>query len=231
LIVGLYRSVKFLETQNRNRYPLSRLVHEFQRIYGEILIDLDQADSWSFFSALLDSEPNNLDPDFRQTLFEYTGGQPLFTVELLHSLQERGELFLDENKCWQAKPVVDWDFLPARIRGVIAEQVARLPYKYLSLLKAASILGRSSSVRALACILKADEQEVLELLTAAQIRQFNIILPLRREEIGERNCPAEECYQFRNRLYQKYLYQSLNEGERVQLHKAVSRAQKPLLTS
>ena len=231
LIVGIYRPVKFLATQNGNRHPLSKLVHEFQRIYGEILIDLDQADVWAFVSALLDREPNHFDPDFRQTLFEYTGGHPLFTVELLCSLQERGELFLDEKEYWQAKPNVDWDYLPARIRGVIAEQIAQLPYEYLNLLKAASVLGWNFSVKELACMLKAEEQEVVELLGAAQARQFNVILPSRRKEMGETNCTSGQCYQFRNRLYQKYLYQSLDEVEKMQLHKAASRAQRTLFTS
>jgi hypothetical protein len=42
--------------------------------------------------ALLDTEPNRLEPAFRQTLYRHTEGHPLFTVEFLRGLQERGDL-------------------------------------------------------------------------------------------------------------------------------------------
>ena len=46
-------------------------------------------------TALLRIEPNKLDEAFRSSLFEQTGGHPLFTIELLRELEGRGDLVRD----------------------------------------------------------------------------------------------------------------------------------------
>lgn len=71
--------------------------------------------------ALVDSEPNHLDRGFREELFARTGGQLLFTVELLRNLEERGNLIKDAQGNWVQGAKVDWEALPARIEGVIYE--------------------------------------------------------------------------------------------------------------
>ena len=53
-----------------------------------------------FVDALLDTEPNRLSPAFRQRLLQRTEGHPLFTVELLRSMEERGDLERDAGGCW-----------------------------------------------------------------------------------------------------------------------------------
>lgn len=80
-----------------------------------------------FVDALLDSEPNRLgDHQFRQAFFQHTGGHPLFVVELLRTLQERGSLVIDDAGRWVAKPSLDWQALPARVEGVIEQRIGRL---------------------------------------------------------------------------------------------------------
>ena len=38
------------------------------------------------------TEPNHLSTSFRQALYQHTEGHPLFVVELLRDMQERGDL-------------------------------------------------------------------------------------------------------------------------------------------
>jgi hypothetical protein len=42
------------------RHPLESVVHEFQQQFGDLLVDLGQADGRRFVDALLDAEPNGL---------------------------------------------------------------------------------------------------------------------------------------------------------------------------
>ena len=91
LILGAYRSEEVALGRDGARHPLEPVVNEFRREYGDILLNLDQAASREFVDALLDSEPNRLDDPFRDMLYRQTQGHPLFTIELLRGLQERGE--------------------------------------------------------------------------------------------------------------------------------------------
>ena len=72
-------------------------------------------------------EPNRLGMEFRRALFQHTGGHPLFVVELVRGLQERGDLtgmilghWIEQGR-WTGK------FLPPRVEAVIAESIGRLP--------------------------------------------------------------------------------------------------------
>ena len=57
----------------------------------------------------------------RAELFQRTQGHPLFTVELLHDMQERGVLMQNEAGAWVESPELDWEALPARVEGAIGE--------------------------------------------------------------------------------------------------------------
>jgi predicted ATPase len=184
-------------------------------VYGDILVELNQANGRAFVEAFLDGNPNQLGFSFRQTLFEYTDGNPLFTVELLHGLLERRELYLNENKAWVAKEQLNWDLLPARVRGVIEERIVQLPGDYLALLKAASVLQAGFTAEKLAQMLKINRQEVNRLLSGETNKRFGLIVGERRDQPGDPDSKPFVCYRFRYRLYQTYLSQCLDDLERV----------------
>ena len=71
----------------------------------------------------LDSEPNRLGFAFRGMLYRQTHGHPLFTVELLRGMQERGDLVRDAEDRWVEGPALDWETLPARVEAAIAERI------------------------------------------------------------------------------------------------------------
>lgn len=108
LVIGAYRPGDLARGGEGDRHPLESVVHEFQRDWGDIQVDLDQAEGRPFVDAFLDTEPNRLGESFRETLYRRTGGQPLFTVELLGGLQERGDLVRDEAGRWVEGPTLDW---------------------------------------------------------------------------------------------------------------------------
>ncbi|NIN65178.1 MAG: hypothetical protein GTO63_10855, partial [Anaerolineae bacterium] len=52
----------------RERHPLEPVVNEFKRYFGDIEVDLEQAEDRQFVDAFLDTEPNRLGDAFRRTL-------------------------------------------------------------------------------------------------------------------------------------------------------------------
>jgi predicted ATPase len=73
------------------RHPLDKAPTEFKRYYGDVCVDLDQAEkeeARQFVDDLLNLEPNHLGEEFRQALVQHTGGHPLFVVELLRDMRE-----------------------------------------------------------------------------------------------------------------------------------------------
>ena len=119
LLLGTYRPDDVALGRDGERHPLELILNELKRYHGDIVLDLSHADSnerRAFTNELIDSEPNHLDAAFREQLFTHTDGHPLFTVELLRNLQERGNLVKDKDGCWIQGSTLDWDTLPAACR-------------------------------------------------------------------------------------------------------------------
>jgi len=199
---------------------LEPLVNEFQRQFGAILIDLSQAEGRQFVNGFLDTAPNQLGPGFREALYQHTKGQALFTVEMLRGLQERGDLVKDEQGRWVEGPALNWEILPARVEGVIGERLGRLPTSLQETLKIASIEGEVFRAEVVARVQAADEQTMVRQLSGELDQRHRLV----NSEGSQRLGPGGQrlsFYRFRHYLFQRYLYHSLAEAERVYLHEAV----------
>ncbi|HZD56939.1 MAG TPA: AAA family ATPase, partial [Anaerolineales bacterium] len=217
LIAGAYRSEDLVRLDRQARHPLDPVINELRSLYGEIHVDLDQADGRRFVDALLDSEANHLDRGFRETLYRQTRGHPLFTLELLRGLQERGDLLQDEGDYWIAGPGLDWEQLPPRAEAVIAERFQRLPGEWRKLLAAASVQGETFIAEVLAGTVGMDESEAIECLSGPLSKKYRVVDARGRESAGDRPL---SIYRFRHGLYQKFLYQSLDAVEQGRLREA-----------
>jgi predicted ATPase len=221
LIVGGYRPEEVALGRGEERHPLEPVVHEFQRTFGAITIDLAQAGGRLFVEEYLDTEPNRLGAGFRETLYRQTGGHPLFTVELLHGMQERGDLIQDNEGQWMEGPALDWETLPARVEAVIAERIDRLDASSQAALRVASVEGETFTVEVLARVQPADERETIERLSGELDRRHRLVRAQEVQRLGARRLFR---YRFRHILFQNYLYHSLDPVERAHLHEAVGKA-------
>jgi DNA-binding SARP family transcriptional activator len=221
LIVGAYRPGDVAVDREEERHFLEPIINEFQRDWGDIQVDLDQAEHRQFMEALLDREPNRLDATFREMLYQHTEGQALFTVELLRALQERGELVQDEDGRWVEGPSLDWGRLPARVEAVIAERIRRLPQEWQTTLTVASVEGETFTAEVVAGVQGLDEGEILRRLSGPLSQQHRLVRAhaLRRVD-GQRL----SRYRFRHYLFRKYLYDRLDAVQRAHLHAAVGDA-------
>jgi predicted ATPase/DNA-binding SARP family transcriptional activator/predicted negative regulator of RcsB-dependent stress response len=226
LIIGAYRPGDVAPGRSSTslgweRHPLEPVVNELQRDLGDIQMDLEHADGRQFIEALIDREPNRLGAAFRQTLYDHTGGNPLFAVEFLHGLQERGDLVQNENGQWIEGSKTDWEQMPARVEAVIAERIARLPFEWQGTLAAASVEGETFIAEIVARALELDEKEMIRRLSGPLTKQYRLVVAQSLRRSGAQRLSR---YRFRHHLFQKYLYNHIDEVERACLHETIGNA-------
>jgi predicted ATPase len=197
------------------------VINEFQRLFGDITVDLDQSERRAFVDALLDSEPNWLGPSFRQMLFRQTRGHPLFTIELLRGMQERGDLIQDTERGWIEGPALDWETLPARVEAAISERISRLAYELRNTLRVASVEGVDFTAEVVAQVVGTSEREMVRSLSTFLDRQHRLVRAQVIERVGTRRVSR---YRFRHNVFQRYLYENLDPAERAYLHDDVGHA-------
>jgi tetratricopeptide (TPR) repeat protein len=222
LLIGTYRPEDVTLGRGGDQHPLEGVMSEFKRYYGNIWVDLGQveeAEGRRFVDAFLDTEPNLLDNNFRQALFQHTEGHPLFTIELLRDMQERSELVQDEQSRWIEDPTLDWSALPARVEGVIEKRIERLEERLRETLAVASVEGEDFTAQVVARVREIRERELLHDLSRELEKRHRLIEEREELTVGRRSLSR---YQFAHTLFQQYLYNELGIGERRLLHEEVA---------
>ena len=221
LLLGAYRSEEVALGRDGERHPLQKVLSELKRTYGDIWIDLSavgEREGRAFVDALLDSEPNRLGEGFRQALFRQTDGHPLFTVELLRGMQERGSLVRDADQRWAEGSTLDWSTLPMRVEGVIEERIGCLERALREILSVASVEGEHFTAEVVARVRGLDEGQVLRDLARLERRHR---LVQEREGVRVDGQPLSR-YKFSHILFQRYLYGVLSTAERRLLHDEIA---------
>jgi len=221
LLIGSYRPDEVALGRGGERHPLEGVVNELKRDFGEFEVELSKAEGRSFINAFLDTKPNRLGIKFRDTLFHQTSGHPLFTIEMLRGMQDQGMLIEDkEGRCVEGREL-DWDALPAKIDAVIWERISRLKEKLRDVLTVASVEGEEFTSDVVAMVKKEEVREIIHLLSSELDKRHHLVSAkgIRRMD-GQRL----SIYTFQHILFQRYLYNSLDEVERSHLHEEVGTA-------
>ena len=220
LILGAYRQSEISLGRGGQRHPIESVVHEFHKDFG-VGMELGQAGDRDFVEAILDSEPNLLGPAFRDILYEQTKGHPLFTLELLRNMKERGMIVPDRDGKWIEGPALDWNLLPARVDAVIEERINRLPDNLRDILILASVEGQEFTGEVVALFKKKDGLDIVKLLSRELDKRYRLITARGFKKMDGRRLSV---YQFRHILFQKYLYSKIGVAERSYLHEKVGNA-------
>jgi adenylate cyclase len=226
LLVGTYRPEEVSIGVSGERHPLEKVLSELKRYYGDIWVDLDRAEEeegHTFVDSLLNTEPNQFGEEFHQKLFQHTGGHPLFTIELLRTMKERGDLIQDMHQCWVETPELNWESLPTRVEGVIEERIGRLGQELRRILTIGSVEGEDFTAEVVARVQSVEARELIQKLSGELERQHHLILPrgVRQLEQGRQRL---SLYRFQHNLFQMYLYNELDEAELTYLHEDVGNA-------
>jgi predicted ATPase len=221
LVVGLFRPSDVALGREGARHPLEPVVHELERVFGDVAVELGEGEDRGFVEALLDTESNRLDDRFRESLTHQTGGNPLFTVELLRDLQERSLVRKDEEGRWVAGAGLSWALLPARVEAVIAERIGRLRERLRRILAVASVEGEEFTAEAVSRVVGVDEGELVRLLGEELDRRHHLVRARGLERRGEKRLSR---YRFRHFLFAHYLYGRLDDVDRARLHESLGTA-------
>ena len=225
LLIGAYRPEEIAIGRRAEsgweRHPSENVIHELQGKYGAVFVDLDKTEFRKFVDAFIDTEPNQLSDDFRDVLCQRTGGNPLFTVELLREMQHRGEIKKDEADRWVAQSPLNWELLPPRVEAIITERISRLPREMKSILSAASIEGQEFTAEVIAQVRGIDVEHVLSCLSGPLARKHHLVQGLDLGWLGDQRLSS---YRFSHFLFQKFLYDQLDLVERSILHQSVGTA-------
>lgn len=232
LIACAYRPEEVALGRTSERHPLVQILSEFKRNFGDVWVDLgrtDRREGRKFVDDLLDVERNRLGKRFRSALFDRTGGHPLFTVELLRAMKERGDLLkVDEaDGAWIEGPTLDWDVLPARVEAVIEERIDRLEPEMQDILTVASVEGEAFTVQIVTDVMDLPERSTLRRLSQDLEQRHRLV---KEEEEVETDQRRLSRYRFSHVLFQDYLYKRLCPAERRLLHGDVATALEKLHT-
>ncbi|MBN1640343.1 MAG: tetratricopeptide repeat protein [Anaerolineae bacterium] len=223
LIVGTYRADEVALGRAGERHPLEEVSAELKRYYGDVTIPLGEgreAERRRFLDAFVDTEPNLLGASFREALYHHTDGHPLFTIELLRDMQERGDLIQDALGRWVEGPVLDWAKLPARVEGVIEARIGRLEAELREALNVASVEGEDFTAEVAARVQETDVRGLIRRLSGQLEKRHRLV-----NAQGVRRLDGQRLslYRFQHNLFQTYLYAHLDEVERTLLHEDVGR--------
>ncbi len=161
-----------------------------------------------------------LPADFAELIHARTEGSPLFMVDLLHYLRERGVIAESGGRWSLAQELPDLrQELPESARVVIQRKLDRLDDADRRLLAAASVQGHEFDSAAVAGALGLDAAEVEERLQVLD-RVHGLVRQVREYEFPDGTLTLR--YAFVHVLYQQALYADLRPTRRATLSTAVA---------
>jgi predicted ATPase len=151
-----------------------------------------------------------------------TEGSPLFMVDLLRYLRDRGVIAEEQGRWAPTQSISEIEReLPQSLRGVIERKIGRLSEVDRRLLVAASVQGQEFDSAVVARTLGMDAAEVEERLE--ELDRVHALVRL----AGEREFPDKTFslrYRFVHVLYQNALYASLTATRKASLSSGVAQA-------
>lgn len=223
MLIGTLRPAEVAMGREGLRHPLEKVQKEFKRYFGDIEINLNKTgeeDGLHFIQTFLQTEANGLGEAFRQALYNHTNGHPLFTIELLRAMQERGAIIQDSQGRWVENETLDWETLPARVEGVIEERIGRLEDELKEALTIASVEGELFTAEVVAQVQSVQARDLVRQMSGILEKQHRLVRAQGSQRLQDGR-KRLSFYRFQHNLFQKYLYGSLDEAERMYLHEDI----------
>jgi predicted ATPase len=219
LLVLTYRPADLLLSQ----HPFQQVKLELQGrgVCRELaLAFLRHADTVHYLALAFPA--HRLPADFPAVLHARTEGNPLFLVDLLRYLQERGVIAQEQGHWTLTQTLPDLEReLPESVRSLIQRKLDRLGEAERRLLQAASVQGYEFDAAVAAQVLKQEAAEVEERLEELA-RVHGLVRLLREQEFPDRTLTVR--YAFVHVLYQNVLYAALQPTRKAAWNASVAQA-------
>jgi class 3 adenylate cyclase/tetratricopeptide (TPR) repeat protein len=199
LLLGTYRDVEV-----QRSHPLSKALRDLHR---EQLVErmpirrLPEAASADLIAATMDQA--EVSREFAEQVYASTEGNPFFTVEVLRTLVERGDLYR-QNGRWERRDL-DEIAVPESVRDAIGERLSHLSEEAQAMLAEASVLGQTFSFEEVTGLSDRTERETEDLIQEA------VSSGILREG-------PDEGYAFDHALTQQTLCTELSPRSRRRVH-------------
>jgi len=183
------------------------------------IIDLDAAreeHGSRFVTEYLRSVTPGVENRFVEDFAQHTGGHPLFVVELVEHLCKHGDIRQHDGS-WQAKPDMDWAYVPKKIETILDEQLQGLDEELLDILQAGSVEGDQFSIEVVAATLEKSPVKVARALSRQAPK--NLVTALGSRPLGQGRVTL---FRFAHSLARHHIYATIPPVERVFLHQVVA---------
>ena len=240
LIIGSYRPHDItmgreLITQEGTyttvRHPLTETLNEL-RNYTKKESHVARADEWLVELSISPFNPEDIDKlidqlypthkfpeDFCDQMRIITEGHPLFATEILGFLQQKEEIYQDDQGVYLLKSE-ELTGLPTSIGGVIGERVSHINDELRKVLECSSVNGEEFISNIIMEVLRVDELDLFDQLEELS-RKHDLIRADDSELVGDE---LLEKYRFTHRLVHNYVYQNIDAPKRRILHKRIAKA-------
>ncbi len=175
----------------------------------------------AFVDACLDAEPNAIGEGFRANLHRTTGGNALFTVEVIDMLRSNGQLRRNDSGTWVASEPVAWDRVSPRIGATIATRLSALPAETRADLEVASLQGLQFSAEVVARARDAPTHDVMLRLSDLGSAPSSLIRFIGSEVVDGVRL---DHFEFRHALFRHHLAEHVAPAPRRHHHEAIGRA-------
>ena len=222
MILATYRPEEVETPDTDQQSSLDKSLNIIKQTRKGAWIDLDSIANETrllFTSALVDLMPNELSKEFREKLFNHTQGNPLFTVELLLDLQERGCLIVNSDGRLVEGANLDWNVLPGALEGVIEQRIGQLSEDLRNILTVASVEGNNFTVQVVSHIEEINERDLIKKLSRELDKHHRLVKETGAQRINKK---ILSNFSFSNSMFQRYLYGELTQGEKFNLHSQIA---------
>jgi len=220
LIIGAYRPSDLLLA----KHPFAEVKLELQGrgVCRDVPLSfLSPADVERYLT--LEFPEHRFPPEFASLIHAKTEGSPLFMVDLIRYLRNRGVIAEKEQGRWSlAESVPDIQReLPESVRSMIQRKIDQLSDAERRLLSAASVQGQEFDSAVVARALEIDAADVEERLEVLE-RVHLFVRKIQEQEFPDSTLTLH--YAFIHALYQNALYAALAPTRRASLSAAVAGA-------
>ncbi|GAC1509920.1 MAG: helix-turn-helix transcriptional regulator [Candidatus Dormibacteraceae bacterium] len=205
LIVGTYRSDEL-----HRKHALLPTIQGWRRAGQVELVELQPLGAprvADMVCAIFDE--GSVTEEFRDFLHERSEGNPFVLEEMLRDALDRGDIFRTDNG-WDRKSLLEIR-IPRTVKEAILQRLERLSRDQVTVLSAASAVGRSFDLSTLAAVAGVEESSVLLALEASVTAQL-----LEEED------RTTGHYRFRHALTREAIYEDMVVPRRRQLHSRVA---------
>lgn len=209
MIVGAYRPSDIAVED----HPLRSLIAELVRYDRDTQLFLQPLTPAGVTDLVKRIYPSNKFPDtFCADVARSTDGAPLFVVESLRLMQDRGEIKKDDKDGrWMLTRELNEDDLPRNVEAIIHKRLERIPEDLMEILAHAAVQGVMFQTAVLAGVLDKDEVILMKELHPAE-KDHAVIEYAGDVDLGE---DVTSQYKFANNLFQRALLDSLRGKKRL----------------